>query len=69
MSDNKKDLSFQIGDFVLYLLDGDVGLILDVDPGSEEPYNVKWYMHPGQSGWHSAHHSEHSEPIMIRLGE
>lgn len=66
----------QIGDIVLYLLDGDIGVIAAVDfsnrPHSDgllEPYYVEWYIHPEQSGWHSVYAcDDHSSQVMVRLG-
>ena len=60
---------FKIGDHVLWLLDGDIGLVVDVDhPLADEPFKAAWYMNPAQSGWHSAYSDDHTEPSMVRLG-
>ena len=71
MMDDTTD--FKIGDHVLYLLDGDIGVITDVDHSygarlGREPYYVEWYIHPQSSGWHSAFHCEHEGRVMVRLG-
>ena len=66
----------QIGDHVLYLLDGDIGVVIDVDfsnltrhDGLAEPYYVEWYMQPDQSGWHSTFdHDDHARQVMVKLG-
>ena len=65
-------IDFEIGDHVLYLLDGDVGVVTDVDHGDRghdhEPYYVEWYIDPVASGWHSAFHSEFESRVMVLLG-
>ena len=74
MTDDRLErLEFQIGDFVLYLLDGDIGVVTDVDPmltgdGCDEPYHVEWYVDGDSSGWHSAFHTTTGERVMTLLG-
>ena len=60
---------FQIGDHVLWLPDGDIGLVVDVDhSNSDEPFNIEWYMNPTQSGWHSTIGDYGDGPAMVLLG-
>lgn len=60
---------FQIGDHVVWLPDGDIGLVVDVDhSGTDEPYNVEWYLNPTQSGWHSTIGEVDGGPAMVLLG-
>jgi endo-beta-N-acetylglucosaminidase D len=65
---------FQIGDHVLYILDGDIGIVSDVDYSNRshvglEPYYIEWFLHPEQSGWHSAFDcDDSSKQVMIHLG-
>jgi heat shock protein HspQ len=66
---------FEIGDHVLYVLDGDIGVIADIDHGRDptgnrpEPYYVEWYLHPEQDGWHSAFDCDDSSyQVMVPLG-
>jgi len=62
---------FEIGDFVVWLPDGDVGLVIDIDRSrEEEPFNIEWHLQPNQSGWHSAFNdrSDAKAPAMVRLG-
>jgi len=60
---------FEIGDHVLWLPDGDIGLVVDVDHSlSDEPFKVEWYIQPNSSGWHSAYGEDRREPAMVRLG-
>ena len=73
MMDDTTD--FEIGDHVLYLLDGDVGVVTDVNPNAltddrfrPEPYYVEWYIIPAQSGWTSAFDSRDEERVMVLLG-
>ena len=67
-------IDFEIGDHVVYLLDGDIGMVADIDYSRgqdkrrDEPYYIEWYISPAQSGWHSAFHSEHDERVMVLLG-
>ena len=65
-------IDFEIGDHVLYLLDGDIGVVTDIAThglrGCEEPYYVEWYIEPQHNGWHSAFHSEHRRRVMVLLG-
>ena len=58
---------FDIGDLVLYLLDGDIGMVMDKNIGSNEPYYVEWYIYPEQSGWHSTLHSEYDYQVLVPL--
>ena len=64
-----------MGDYVLYILDGDVGIITDVDhraprPGDHlEPYYIEWFIHPEQSGWHSPLSFADGTEVLLRLGE
>ena len=62
---------FEIGDVVLWLPDGDIGVIVDVDHSvADEPFNVEWHIDPVASGWHSAYSdcAEDPVPAMVRLG-
>ena len=62
---------FKIGDYVLWIPDGDIGLGVDVDHfNADEPFNIEWYINPSQSGWHSAFGalSRSHIPAMVRLG-
>lgn len=66
---------FEIGDHVLYILDGDIGVVADIDHGRDftgncpEPYYVEWYFHPEQDGWHSAFDRDDSSyRVMVPLG-
>ncbi len=65
---------FKVGDHVLYILDGDIGIVSEVDHsnahGSQpEPYYIKWFLHPEQSGWHSAFDlDDSSKQVVIHLG-
>lgn len=69
MSSELTDLKYQIGEYVLWLEDGDIGLIIDVDNCTDEPYNVDWLFNPGQSGWTSPYSDSHgAEPSMVVLG-
>ena len=71
MMDDTTD--FEIGDHVLYLLDGDIGVVTDValpvlGGVCKEPYYVEWYIDPQANGWHSAFHSESESRVMVLLG-
>jgi len=46
------DLKFQESDYVVWTLDGDIGIITHVARGSDEPYFIEWFIDPGASGWH-----------------
>tara|TARA_R110000824_G_scaffold111666_1_gene260320 strand:- start:1182 stop:1415 length:234 start_codon:yes stop_codon:yes gene_type:complete len=71
MMDDTTD--FEIGDHVLYLLDGDVGVVTDValpvNGGvCKEPYYVEWYIESSHNGWHSAFHSDTNAQVIVLLG-
>lgn len=62
---------FKVGDYVLYILDGDVGIITDVDHANgggyrPEPYYIEWFIHPEQSGWHSPLSADDEMEVMLR---
>ena len=60
---------FEIGDHVLWLPDGDIGLVVDIDHSlTDEPYNIEWYLNPTQSGWHSTIGDHGNGPAMVLLG-
>jgi hypothetical protein len=40
----------EVGDLVRYIDDGDVGIIIDIDPDNYGEYHVKWG--DGCEGWH-----------------
>ena len=46
------NLKFQESDYVIWTLDGDIGLITHVAHGSDEPYFIEWFIEPSASGWH-----------------
>ena len=67
---------FSVGDYVFYVHDGDIGVVVDVDHSASrrasnmhsEPYYIEWHFHPEQSGWHSAFdHSELAEQVILPL--
>ena len=65
---------FKVGDYVLYILDGDIGIVSEVDHSNAhgyrpEPYYIKWFLHPEQSGWHSAFDCDDSSyQVVVPLG-
>lgn len=61
---------YKVGDYVLWILDGDIGKIVEVDHSCEEPFKVEWFLTPSQSAWHSAFSDDdgHPSPAMVILG-
>jgi hypothetical protein len=47
-------LKFKVGDWVIWTLDGDIGVIEEIalDDAHPEPYYISWYIEPGASGFH-----------------
>ena len=48
----EKALKFKVGDWVIWTLDGDIGLVEDVNPNDDEAYFITWYIEQAASGWH-----------------
>jgi len=48
----EKVLKFKVGDWVIWTLDGDIGLVEEVNPNDYEPYLILWHIDPRASGWH-----------------
>jgi len=49
-----KKLKFKVGDWVIWTLDGDIGLVEQVNPGDQEPYFIMWHIEEAASGWHES---------------
>tara|TARA_R110000824_G_scaffold202745_4_gene386957 strand:+ start:609 stop:833 length:225 start_codon:yes stop_codon:yes gene_type:complete len=63
---------FKVGDYVMFIEDGDIGVVVEIDddPTAPEPYNIEWHFEPNQSGWHCAYRSEwqQNERLIVRFG-
>ena len=64
MKDNSE---FQVGDCVLCLTDGDIGVVTEVVFG-EEPYYIEWELKPIDSGYHSTCDFNSGDRVITRLG-
>jgi hypothetical protein len=64
-----------IGDYVLYIPDGDIGKVVNVRESPQaanqhaEPYHIEWHFCPNQSGWHSVYDVDGKQVIILLGGE
>ena len=48
----QRELKFKVGDWVIWTLDGDIGIVEEAVSGADEPYRIVWKFDPAASGWH-----------------
>ncbi len=64
MNDNVKIKTLKVGDLVIWLPDGDIGVVVELDEvevanqhadpyvDGYEPYHIQWFVDADSSGWH-----------------